>query len=158
MQGGAAEAAPPPVAGATDTQAAGDYVVLAWNDLGMHCYNRDFTDLAVLPPFNTLWAQVIRVGDPPQVVTAGISVTFFFADNTYSVRKSNFWDTSPYTPVQNAQWLFKWLMSEPLPDDIGLTGVGLSGAMELHGDRFEAIGIPSPSSATAPPRPRTPIR
>ena len=42
------------------------YVVLAWNDLGMYCYNRDFNDLAVLPPFNTPWAQVIRVGDPPE--------------------------------------------------------------------------------------------
>ena len=41
--------------------AAGErYVVLAWNDLGMHCYNRDFRDLAVLPPYNTLWAQVLR--------------------------------------------------------------------------------------------------
>jgi hypothetical protein len=142
MQGGAAEAAPAPITGATDTDAAGDYVVLAWNDLGMHCYNRDFTDLGVLPPFNTLWAQVIQVGDPPQVMTTGISVTFFFADNTYSVGKSNFWDISPYRPVQNAQWLFNWLLSEPLPDDVGLTGVGLSGSMGLHGDHFEAIGIP----------------
>ncbi|NIV38654.1 MAG: hypothetical protein GWN58_57325, partial [Anaerolineae bacterium] len=36
-------AAPSPVAdlagGAKLTE--GDYVVLAWNDLGMHCYNRD---------------------------------------------------------------------------------------------------------------------
>ena len=77
--------------------AAGDYLVLAWNDLGMHCYNRDFQDIGVLPPWNTLWAQVIRVGDPPQIVTAGITVTFVFTDNTYSVGKSNFWDISPYT-------------------------------------------------------------
>ena len=41
------------------------YVVLAWNDLGMHCYIRNFQDLGVLPPFNNLWAQVIKVGDPP---------------------------------------------------------------------------------------------
>lgn len=57
------------------SSAAGSYVVLAWNDLGMHCYNPDFADLAVLPPYNTLWAQVIRVGDPPQIVTSGITVT-----------------------------------------------------------------------------------
>ena len=35
-------------------------VVVSWNDLGMHCYNRDFNDLAVLPPANTLWAQVVK--------------------------------------------------------------------------------------------------
>ena len=61
------------------------YVVLAWNDLGMHCYNRDFQDLAVLPPYNTLWAQVIQVGDPPTIVTSGITVSYAFPDNTYSV-------------------------------------------------------------------------
>ena len=27
-----------------------NYVLLGWNDLGMHCYNRYFQDLAVLPP------------------------------------------------------------------------------------------------------------
>ena len=43
----------------------GNYVVIGWNDLGMHCYNHDFQDLAVLPPYNTLWAQVIQRGDPP---------------------------------------------------------------------------------------------
>ncbi len=47
---------------------AAKYVILAWNDLGMHCYNRDFRDLAVLPPYNTLWAQVIEVADPPRIV------------------------------------------------------------------------------------------
>ncbi len=133
-------AAPSTATGAAGTADAADYMVLAWNDLGMHCYNRDFTDLAVLPPYNTLWAQVIRVGDPPQVVTAGLAVTFFFPDNTYSVGKSNFWDVSPYREVQNAQWLFG--LSTPLPDDRGLTGVGLDGTMELRGDYFIAEGIP----------------
>ena len=55
----------------TTTQ-SDQYAVIGWNDLGMHCYNRDFQDIAVLPPFNTLWAQVIKVGDPPQIVTSGI--------------------------------------------------------------------------------------
>jgi len=132
--------APPPAADGTQPQAAGEYVVLAWNDLGMHCYNPNFQDIGVLPPWNTLWAQVIRVGDPPQVITTGISVTFFFADNTYSVVKSDFWDTSPYTPAQNAQLLFN--LPEPLPDNIGLAGTGLSGEMELRGDHFVAEGIP----------------
>jgi len=37
---------------ATVTPSLGQYVVLGWNDLGMHCYNRDFQDLAVLPPYS----------------------------------------------------------------------------------------------------------
>lgn len=109
---------------------AEEYVVLAWNDLGMHCYNRDFKDLAVLPPYNTLWAQVIKVGDPPEVVTTDIRVRYFFADNTYSVGKSNFWDYD------------EQLFGVNLPANTGLAGFGLSGEMQTLGDHFEAIGIP----------------
>ena len=133
-------AAPPTASDPPSVQAAGDYVVLAWNDLGMHCYNPNFQDIGVLPPWNTLWAQVVRSGDPPQIVTAGLTVEFFFDDNTYSVGKSDFWDASPYRAGQNAQLLFN--LPDPLPDDTGLTGTGLSGEMEAHGDHFVAEGIP----------------
>jgi len=109
---------------------AARYVVLAWNDLGMHCYNRDFRDLAVLPPYNNLWAQVIEVGDPPRIVTGGITVSYSFPDNTYSVGKSNFWKYEDR------------LFGVNLPDNIGLTGKGLSGTMDRHGDHFVAEGIP----------------
>src|SRR5512141_2273176 len=70
----------------------GNYVVLGWNDLGMHCYNKDFRDMAVLPPFNNLWVQVVKKGDPPTLVTSGITVSYSFKDNTYSAGKTNFWD------------------------------------------------------------------
>jgi len=110
--------------------AESDYVVLSWNDLGMHCYNRDFQDLAVLPPYNTLWAQVIKVGDPPQIVTEGIKVSYSFPDNTYSVGKSNFWEYE------------QQLFGTDLPPNVGLTGKGLAGDMDLHGDHYAAEGIP----------------
>jgi hypothetical protein len=111
----------------------GGYAIVGWNNLGMHCYDPDFSDLAILPPFNTLWAQVIQVGDPPMVVGQGITLTYVFTDNTYSVLpKSNFWDY--------AQGLFG--LSEPLPDNVGLAGKGLAGTMDLVGDHFEATGIP----------------
>jgi len=112
--------------------AVSSYRLLAWNDLGMHCYNRDFTDMAVLPPYNNLWAQVVLVGNPPQLVTTGIQVTYVFTDNTYSVGKSNFWTY--------AQHLFS--LKNPLPDNVGLKGKGLSGTMDLAGDHFVAEGIP----------------
>lgn len=109
---------------------AAEYVLLAWNDLGMHCYNRDFQDLAVLPPYNTLWAQVIKRGDPPQVVTENIDVYYEFPDNTYSVGKTNFWTYD------------EALFGQDLPLNVGLAGKGLSGLMDLHGDHFSAEGIP----------------
>ena len=127
---------------AASAAAADKYVVLAWNDLGMHCYNRNFQDLAVLPPYNNLWAQVIKVGDPPVVVTSGIKVTYGFPDNTYSVGKSNFWTYA------------NGLFGVTLPDNVGLTGRGLAGEMALNGAHFEAAGIPltefSDSAPTTP--------
>ncbi len=110
--------------------AAGTYKILAWNDLGMHCYNRDFADLAVLPPYNTLWVQVVKEGDPPQLVTSGITVEYFYADNTYSVGKTNFWSYS------------KDLFGADLPPNVGLKGKGLSGTMDLDVDHYVAEGIP----------------
>ena len=118
------------VAAPSQTQEDGEYIVLAWNDLGMHCYNRDFEYLAVLPPYNTLWAQVIRVGNPPEIVTTGITVTYHFTDNTYSVGKSNFWDYD------------QQLFGVDLPADVGLEGKGLSGTMDLDDTHFVAEGIP----------------
>jgi len=116
------------------TATVDEYVVLSWNDLGMHCYNRDFAYVAILPPWNTLWAQVVRVADPPQIITdtSVISLTYHFADNTYSVGKSNFWDYD------------QQLFGIDLPPDIGLAGRGLAGEMDVHvgGSYFVAEGIP----------------
>jgi hypothetical protein len=110
--------------------ALGNYVLLGWNDLGMHCYNRDFSDLAVLPPYNTLWAQVIKRGNPPQIITSGVRVQYGFPDNTSSVTKSNFWTYAPQ------------LFGAHLPDNVGLTGKGLAGVMDVKSGYFVAEGIP----------------
>ena len=77
------------------TPVSGDLVVLAWNDLGMHCLNPTYDELVILPPYNTLWVQVIERGDPPQIVTSGITVEYSIKNNTYSYGKRDygqFWD------------------------------------------------------------------
>jgi len=95
-------------------------VVLAYNDLGMHCMNEDFSDFMILPPYNTLHAQVIdRSGEEPRIVQTGITVGYTFPSNTTSVGKTNFWDY--------AQTLFG--LASPLAADTGLSGNGLAGAM-----------------------------
>lgn len=120
----------------------GNYVLLGWNDLGMHCYNRSFQDLAVLPPYNTLWAQVIKRGDPPAIVTQNIRVQYSFPDNTVSSTKTDFWTYAPQ------------LFGVNLPNNVGLKGKGLAGVMDLKTDHFEAVGIPltefSDSAPTTP--------
>jgi hypothetical protein len=119
------------LATSTPVDAAGsNYVVLAWNDLGMHCYNNDFQDMAVLPPYNTLWVQVVKRGNPPKLITKGIRVFYTYANNKNSVNKTNFWD---YDLA---------LFGVDLKPNIGLKGKGLSGRMDLDGDHFIAEGIP----------------
>ncbi len=110
------------------------YVVLAWNNLGMHCFSPDFSNLAILPPYNTLQAQVIKVGDPPTFVTEGVTIQYQFQGNTFSSGKTNFW--------KYATKLFN--LSTPLPPNIGLAGKGLKGTLDpIPGTtRFEAKGIP----------------
>jgi cytochrome c553 len=106
------------------------YQVIGWNDLGMHCISPSFKEMAILPPFNNLFVQVIQKGDPPQLATTGITVEYYIKNNTVVSGKTDFW--------QYVQQLFGVV----LPEGVGLTGNGLSGVMQLVGDHFEATGIP----------------
>jgi len=108
----------------------GDTIVIGWNDLGMHCYDRDYSTLTVLPPYNNLFAQVIRRGDPPEILTSGVKVEYSYPDNTESVSKTNFW-----------QYVEK-IFGVSLAPNVGLAGKGLAGQMDLSGDHYVAEGIP----------------
>lgn len=98
------------------------YLVIAWNDLGMHCANKDFANMCILPPYNNQYAQVIRKGSPSQLPlvmngTSGIYITYEIPGNTYSVGKTNFWSYSSQ------------LFGVTLPPNVGLTGMGLVDTM-----------------------------
>lgn len=110
-----------------------DYVVFAWNDLGMHCLNATYNKLVILPPYNNLWVQVVKRGAPPEIVTQGITVEYKLINNTYSYGKRDFggfWD--------NCMSLFGVSPAH----DIGLKGNGLSGTMDATSDHFVIEGIP----------------
>ena len=49
--------------------------LLGWNNLGMHCMDSDYSVFSVLPPYNTIEAQLIVAG---RLVTngAGYTVTY----------------------------------------------------------------------------------
>jgi len=110
-------------------ESPGAYIVIAYNDLGMHCTNEDHSVLSILPPYNTLVAQVIQRGEEPRIITQGIVVEYRLLQNT-TCQGINFWD---YTGE---------LFGESLPFCTGLTGKTLVGTMELEGDRFIARGLP----------------
>lgn len=85
---------------------SGEYTLLAWNDLGMHCMDgHDFSVFSILPPYNNVNAQLIKkAGTSGKHVTAGVTMTYRAAPslegkyNTTSLYdannelKTNFWD------------------------------------------------------------------
>ena len=96
----------------------GGYTLLAWNDLGMHCFDgSDFSIFSILPPFNTLNAHlIIKDGVNNKHITSGVTLTYESYEylghiNTSSADKTNFWD---YVTA-----LFPGSTATP---DVGLTG------------------------------------
>jgi len=111
----------------------GEHIVLGWNDLGMHCMNKDHAKLSILPPYNNLFAQVIERGGEgtlPRILDEGLTLEYSIPGNTYSVGKTDFWD-----------WDLE-LFGVDLPPNIGLTGKGLTGEMDPHSGHYLAEGIP----------------
>ena len=126
--------------------AAGRYTLIGWNNLGMHCMDGDYGVLSLLPPFNTIHAQLVdpsgRLIDDP--IAAGITVTYQgVADpdgsiNTTSLHKTNFWEH------------VLALFGASLPVDAGLFGKPMPGAgnpaiamdWDAAGGWFKAEGIP----------------
>jgi len=110
---------------------ADQYKIIGWNDLGMHCMNESFANLAVLPPYNNLWAQVIRQGPNPEIVTSGVTVEYSIDGNTYSAGKTDFWQYA------------KQLFGKDLEPNVGLTDATLAGKMHTAaGDHFAIEGVP----------------
>lgn len=135
--------------GGTPPPATVDYVVLAANDLGMHCMDREFSIFSILPPFNVIKAQVIgHQSDGSPVLLDGNEVELRYnavADssgsiNSFSVGKTDFWD---YAGI---------LFNTSLIEGEGLTGrympqdASPAGAQPLDysssADWFYAEGIP----------------
>lgn len=117
----------------------GEYIVLAWNDLGMHCLNPTYDKAVILPPYNTVWAQVIRKGAPPEVITQGVQVDYRIINNTTSSNKRSYGQFWTYDLP---------LFGVDLPTDKGLNlsdpaiHNGLSGRMLAKNDHFQVDGIP----------------
>lgn len=110
-----------------------DYVLLAWNDLGMHCISDSDPWWVILPPANTIEAQLIKRGKKPEIITEGIKIE-------YSVEKGF---ENPSKEVPFWDWEHK-IFGKELEENIGLAGNGMRG--NLHFDHntngFIAHAIP----------------
>jgi hypothetical protein len=114
-------------------QPLGDYVAFAWNNLGMHCYQTDYSQFLILPPYNVLWTQVIaRSGggrEDPSIVSGGVTVSYSVPQVTKPADHSNFWQYAA---------AYGW----NLQPGVGLTGKGTAGTMDAAADHLIAEGVP----------------
>ncbi len=118
--------------------------LIGWNNLGMHCMDDDYSVFSILPPYNTLDAQLIDSSGHLVRNAAGYSVTYeAVADpdgsiNSTSIGKTTFWDYSGA------------IFGANLPADTGLTGKKMPGPsnqpqfLDFSGvmNWFEGLGIP----------------
>lgn len=113
----------------------GGYALVAVNDLGMHCMQDDYSEFCVLPPFNTIRAQLIQRGNPPLIVEDGVEVAYSLPSQQRAVDQNNFWVYAPQ------------IFGIDLTPGFGLFGAKTSGLMHATGDGiFEATGVPAISS------------
>lgn len=114
-------------------KAGDEYVLLAWNNLGMHCISDSDPWWVLLPPANDIFAQLVRRGEVPEIVTEGVRIHYKveqgFEDPASQVR---FWEFA------------ESLFGKKLDRNVGLAGNDLFGEMELNGDlrAFHADLIP----------------
>jgi hypothetical protein len=120
------------------------WTLVAWNDLGMHCMDGDYSVFSILPPFNNVNAQVLDENGELVTAPGGVAVTYeATADgdgsiNRTSAGKTNFWE------------FVDDLFGVSPPVDEGLTGSRMPGAANVpqpsHFDGtwnwFSGDGIP----------------
>jgi hypothetical protein len=124
------------------TAGAAGSQILGWNNLGMHCMDSDYSVFSILPPYNTIEAQLIVNG---RLLTAsnGYTVTYqAVADpsgsfNSTAMGKGNYYDYAAalYGPV--------------LPPEGGLRGWPMPGTNNTPQNMgFENTNYPKPNVPT----------
>ena len=137
----------PPV---SQPPASDTVIVLAANDLGMHCMDKEYSVFSILPPFNVVNAQVLghdSNGLPYLLDDIDVDVTYdAVADstgsiNSYSVGKTEFWQYADGLfgiTLENGEGLTGLYM----PDDDPLAGGAQPMEYNAQREWFSAEGIP----------------
>ena len=126
-------------------------IVLAVNDLGMHCMDQEYSIFSILPPFNILHAQVLKQdanGKPALMTDADFNVRYSaIADaagsiNTRSTGKTDFWTYAPDlfvgSNLQPGEGLTGLYMPANDPQQRGAQPMAYDASLQL----FAAFGIP----------------
>ncbi len=110
-----------------------EYVLLSWNNLGMHCISDSDPYWILLPPANDIFAQLVKRGDPPEIITEGVEIS-------YAVEKGF---EHPEKHVRFWEFADK-LLGADLKPGVGVGGLKVNGIMKLEEEHraFAAPFIP----------------
>jgi PKD repeat protein len=121
---------------------AANSTILGWNNLGMHCMDSDYSVFSILPPYNTIEAQLVVAG---KLVTNGTGYTVTYeaiADpsgsyNSTAMGKGNFYTFATA------------LYGAALAPEAGLAGWPMPGTNNIpRAMLFEQTNRPAPGVAT----------
>lgn len=98
-----------------------EYVLLAWNNLGMHCLSDSDPYWILLPPANDLYAQLVRRADPPELITDGVEIS-------YTVQEGF---ENPHNQVRFWEFADK-LLDADLAPSVGVSGRKVNGTMDME--------------------------
>ncbi|SHJ38828.1 cytochrome bd-I ubiquinol oxidase subunit 1 apoprotein [Malonomonas rubra DSM 5091] len=110
-----------------------EYVLLAWNNLGMHCISDSDPYWVLLPPANDLFAQLVKRGDSPEIITEGVEIRYAVEKGfEFPEKQVRFWEFADE------------IFGAELRPGVGLSGKRLNGALDLDAEKraYEASLIP----------------
>jgi hypothetical protein len=154
------------------------FSIFSVNDLGMHCGDLDHRVASILPPFNTLHAQVVQKGtataNPRILSSTDVDVVYSAASNpndpalqnpvaASSIYKTNFWDPNPRTLTNSIMFdcyntfyppnilnTFSLLKDNGLPSTDNAKLYPVIGNGQLVAAQQKMPGISAPYSANVP--------
>jgi hypothetical protein len=54
----------------------GQWTLIGWNNLGMHCMDDDYSVVTILPPYNTVNSQLINAQGKLVLAPTGLTLTY----------------------------------------------------------------------------------
>jgi hypothetical protein len=126
-----AETAPPEDSAPPDTSIEPSHVVLAWPARAMNTMDPSYATASLRPPGVTLRAQVLERGLQPRLVDGSLPLAYRAQDSAQVSGATDFWEHAPD------------LLGEQAPaEGLGLSGLGLEGALSFADGLYEATSVP----------------
>jgi len=110
-----------------------DYILLAWSGRGIYIFSDNDKYFNLSFPGNDIYAQLIRRGETPEIITDGVKITYR--------TESGFKNPSDF----NDFWKYSSLyFKKEIPQDTGISGKGTDGEMDFDNSQnlYAAKGIP----------------